>query len=138
MAKSNIIEQIEAPYRNSKQFGVQFHLDPVAYECDLGDRVSFGENTTEMQCGTFYNYQSVLLDGEPTGAYLEERQRGGLFDPIIISYHFTIADWCDEKWLSEEVKQDPHFHDDGECFQMCFATLNQLIKYLNETGVIKL
>lgn len=129
----NIIEQIENKYRQNVNFGVKFSIDPDAYDCRLGERVSFGENTTALQCGTFYNYQDIILDGEIIG-YLEEIDCGRLFDPMTVSFIIPIADCSDmETWEKKEKEfaENPHLHDSDEVLELRFATLNQMLDFLN-------
>lgn len=128
----NIIEEIEKKYRDNPKHGVTFSIDAEAYECRLGDRVVFGDNTTDMQCGTLYNWQDVILDGKVVG-YLQEAQSGRMFDPMTISFCVPIADCMEhELWdkMSEEHKGNPHLHDGGEVLELRFATLNQMLDYL--------
>lgn len=128
----NIIEEIENKYRDNPKHGVTFSIDAEAYECRLGDRVVFGDNTTDMQCGTLYNWQDVILDGKVVG-YLQEAQSGRMFDQMTISFCVLIADCMEhELWdkMSEEHKDNPHLHDGGEVLELRFATLNQMLDYL--------
>lgn len=128
----NIIEEIEKKYRDNPKHGVTFSIDAEAYECRLGDRVVFGDNTTDMQCGTLYNWQDVILDGKVVG-YLQEAQSGRIFDPMTVSFCVPIADCMEhELWdkMSEEHKDNPHLHDGGEVLELRFATLNQMLDYL--------
>ena len=129
----NIIEQIENRYRLNKNFGVKFSIDSDAYDCRLGERVSFGENTTALQCGTFYNYQDIILDGKVIG-YLEEVDCGRLFDPMTVSFIIPIADCSDMgTWEKKEKEfaENPHLHDSDEVLELRFATLNQMLDFLN-------
>lgn len=129
----NIIEQIGNKYRQNPNFGVKFSIDSNAYDCRLGDRISFGENTTDLQCGSFYNYQDILLDGKVIG-YLEEIDCGRLFDPIKVSFIIPIADCSEEElWVQKEKEfaENPHLHDAGEILELRFATLNQMLDFLN-------
>lgn len=128
----NILEQVENEYRQNKNFGVQFSIDADAYECRLGDRVSFGESTAAMQCGSFYNYQDIILDGKVVG-YLEEVDSGKLFHPITSSFIIPIADCTEEKlWeqKEKEFSENPHLYDAGEVLELRFATLNQVWDFL--------
>lgn len=128
----NIIQEIEQRYRNNPQYGVWFSIDASAYESSVGDRVSFGGNTTSMQGGAFYNWQDIILDGKVVG-YLQEVESGRLFDPITSSFIVPIADCSEhELWNEMEVKYkgNPHLYDSGETLQLRFATLNQLLKHL--------
>ena len=128
----NIVQEIEQRYRNNPKHGITFSIDASAYDCRLGDRVTFGENTTDMQCGTMYNWQDILLDGECIG-YLQESQSGRLFDPMTSSFIVPIAD-CSEHELWDEMevkyKENPHLYDSGEVLELRFATLNQLLDHL--------
>ena len=129
----NIIEQIENEIRQNPNFGVKFSIDADAYKCRLGDRVSFGENTTALQCGSFYNYQDILLDEKIIG-YLEEIDDGRLFRPMVSSFIIPIADCSEEKlWEQKENEfaDNPHLHDAGEVLELRFATLNQMLDFLN-------
>ena len=124
----NIIEEVEREYRESKNFGVTFHIDPEAYDCRIGDRITFGDNISDLQCGTFYNWQDIILDGDkekPIGV-LMEWYRGTLFSPICSTFSVPIPD---EK-VTDEMREDPHFWETEYC-EMQFATLNQLLDYLN-------
>ena len=128
----NIVQEIEQRYRNNPKHGITFSIDASAYDCRLGDRVTFGENTTDMQCGTMYNWQDILLDGECIG-YLQESQSGRLFDPMTISFCVPLADCSDmETWdeMEKEHKDNPHLVDMDETLLLEFATLNQLLDHL--------
>lgn len=128
----NIIEQIENEIRQNKNFGVKFSIDAEAYDCRLGDRISFGENTTATQCGKIFNYQDIILDGKVIG-YLEEIDCGKLFHPIQASFIIPIAD-CSEHDVWEQKEKEfadnPHLHDADEVLELRFATLNQLINFM--------
>ena len=128
--KQNLIEMAERPYREAPTYGVQFSIDAEAYECRLGDRVSFGDNTTSMECGVEHNYQPILVDGKDTGGYLHEWRRGGLFTPTCISFCYPIADCTEEHLVTDEHRRNPHFFDEGETYLMAFATLDQYLDYL--------
>lgn len=135
----NIIEEIEAEYKSRKDYGIQFSIEPEAYVCDIpDDRLKFGDNTTELQCGTFYNWQPILLDGESVG-WLQETRSGRLFDPTTTSFILIIAD-CSEQDLWDKMlvkhKDNPHLHDAGESLELRFATLQQFIDYLRKTDKI--
>lgn len=128
----NIIEQVEKKYRDNPKHGIMFSIDSSAYDCILGDRVVFGDNTTDLQCGTFYNWQDVILDGKVIG-YLKEAQSGRMFDPMTISFCVPIADCTEhELWerMESEYKDNPHLYDAGEVLELRFATLNQMLDYL--------
>lgn len=128
----NIVQEIEQRYRNNPKHGVWFSIDASAYESSVGDRVSFGDNTTAMQCGALYNWQDIILDGKVVG-YLQEVESGRLFDPITSSFIVPIADCSEhELWdkMSEEHKDNPHLHDGDEVLELRFATLNQMLDYL--------
>lgn len=128
----NIVQEIEQRYRNNPQHGVWFSIDASAYESKVGDRVSFGDNTTQMQGGSFYNWQDIVLDGKVVG-YLEEVKSGRLFAPMTSSFIAPIADCSEhELWNKMEVKykDNPHLYDSGETLQLRFATLNQLLEHL--------
>ena len=128
----NIVQEIEQRYRNNPKHGVQFSIDASAYESSVGDRVSFGDNTTAIQCGALYNWQDIILDGKVVG-YLEEVDSGRLFDPMTSSFVVPIADCSEhELWDKMEVKykDNPHLCDRGETLQLRFATLNQLLEHL--------
>lgn len=128
----NIIEEIEKKYRDNPKHGVTFSIDAEAYECRLGDRVVFGDNTTDMQCGTLYNWQDVILDGKVVG-YLQEAQSGRIFDPMTVSFCIHLADCSDmETWgeMEKEYMKCPHLVDMGETLVLKFATLNQLLDHL--------
>ena len=131
----NIVQEIEQKYRNNPKHGITFSIDASAYDCRLGDRVTFGENTTSMQGGSFYNWQDIILDGKVVG-YLEEVESGRLFDPMTSSFIVPIAD-CSEHELWDEMevkhKDNPHLYDSGETLQLRFATLNQLLEHLKIT-----
>jgi len=128
----NIVQEIEQRYRNNPKHGVWFSIDASAYECSVGDRVSFGDNTTDMQCGVLFNWQDIILDGKVVG-YLQEAKNGRLFDPMTSSFIVPIAD-CTEHELWDEMKVkykgNPHLYDAGETLQLRFATLNQLLEHL--------
>ena len=128
----NIAQEIEQRYRNNPKHGILFSIDKSAYESNVGDRVSFGDNTTVVQCGKIYNFQDIILDGEVVG-YLEEVMNGKIFDPMTSSFIIPIAD-CSEHdlWNEMEVKykDNPHLFDSGETLQLRFATLNQLLEHL--------
>lgn len=135
----NIVEQIEAEYRAMKGYGIQFSIEPEAYECDIpDDRLMFGDNTTDMQCGTLYNWQPILIDGNSVG-FLQEKQSGKLFDPMTITFIYILTD-CMEQELWDEMlakhKDNPHLHDAGESLELRFATLQQFIDYLRKTNTI--
>lgn len=126
----NIIEEIENEYRKRKLYGIQFSIEPEAYECNISDdRIVFGENTTAMQCGTFYNWQDIILDGNVIG-FIEERRNGKLFDPMTVSFCVILADCTEPEKITKEMAASPHFWED-ETYQMRFATLQQLIDYLH-------
>ena len=125
----NIIDEIEQEYRNAKGYGIKFSIEPEAYDCKLGDRVSFGENTTEMRCGTFYNYQPILLDGVEIG-FLQEAVSGKIFHPITTSFCVPLADCSEPEKITDEMRKSHHFDGDGETYLMEFATLNQMLEYL--------
>lgn len=128
----NIAQEIEQRYRNNPKHGVWFSINASAYESSVGDRVSFGDNTTAMQGGSFYNWQDIILDGKVVG-YLEEVESGRLFDPITTSFIVPIAD-CSEHELWNEMeakyKDNQHLFDSDETLQLRFATLNQLLEHL--------
>lgn len=128
----NIVQEIEQRYRNNPKHGVWFSIDASAYESSVGDRVSFGDNTTAMQCGELYNWQDIILDGKVVG-YLEEVESGRLFDPMTSSFIVPIADCSEhELWEKMEVKykDNQHLYDSGEVLELRFATLNQLLEHL--------
>ncbi len=129
----NIVDQIMNEYRQRPNHGIQFSVESEAYKCRVGDRVSFGDNTTVLQCGSFYNYQDIILDGNVIG-YLEEVQSGRLFDPMTISFVIPIAD-CSEKDVWEKMlvqfAGNPHLSDEGESLVLRFATLNQILDHLS-------
>lgn len=128
----NIVQEIEQRYRNNPKHGVWFSIDASAYESSLGDRVSFGDNTTAMQGGALYNWQDIILDGKVVG-YLQEVESGRLFEPITSSFIVPIAD-CSEHELWDEMevkyKENPHLYNLGEVLELRFATLNQMLEYL--------
>lgn len=135
----NIIEQIEADYRAMKGYGIQFSIEPEAYECDIpDDRLIFGDNTTDMQCGTLYNWQPILIDGNSVG-FLQEKQSGKLFDPMTITFIYILAD-CMEQELWDEMlskhNDNPHLCDAGETLELRFATLQQFVDYLRSLNNI--
>ena len=119
----NILEKAEQRYRKDKYFGIRFSIGPEAYDCRLGDKVSFGDNTTYMGCGVQHNYQPILLDGKEIGV-LHEWQRGRLFDPMVCQFELPLDDE-----VSGELRNNPHFVED-EWNHLSFATLNQLLDYL--------
>lgn len=119
----NLIESIEAQYRANPLHGVQFSIEPEAYKCDIED-VRFGDNTTELQHGDLYNWQDVLLHGEPIG-FLEEVVSGKMFHPLTVSFYVHIPD--DE--MTEDLKKDPHYFE-GEFDYMRFANLQDMIDYV--------
>ena len=128
----NIIEQIENEIRQNKNYGVKFSIDAEAYDCCLGDRVSFGENTIATQCGSIYNYQDIFLDGKTIG-YLEEIDCGKLFHPMQTSFIIPIADCTEEELWTQKEKEladNQHLHDADEVLELRFATLNQLLDFL--------
>lgn len=127
----NIIEEIENEYRQSKGYGVTFSIGPEAYNCNIADvdsRLSFGESTTAMQCGTLYNWQDIILDGNIIG-YLEECQTGKLLHPITTKFIVWLADCSEPDKITTEMMASPHFWE-GESYEMHFATLQQMIDYL--------
>lgn len=128
----SVFEKVQDEYRNRPMHGIQFSIEAEAYLCRLGDRVMFGDNTTEISCGTLFNYQDILLDGKCVG-YLTESQSGRTLDPMCVSFCVPIAD-CSEtdKWEQMEKKfnGNPHLCDNGETLLLKFATLNQLLDYL--------
>lgn len=135
----NIVEQIEAEYRAMKDYGIQFSIEPEAYECDIpDDRLMFGDNTTDMQCGTLYNWQPILIDGNSVG-FLQEKQSGKLFDPMTITFIYILAD-CMEQELWDEMlskhNDNPHLCDVGETLELRFATLQQFVDYLRSLNNI--
>jgi len=135
----NIVEQIEAEYRAMKGYGIQFSIEPEAYECDIqDDRLMFGDNTTDMQCGTLYNWQPILIDGNSVG-YLQEKQSGKLFDPMTVTFIYILAD-CMEQELWDEMlskhNDNLHLYDAGETLELRFATLQQFVDYLRSINNI--
>ena len=129
----NIVEQRENEYRSYKGYGVTFSIDASAYESRFGDRVEFGDNTTSMQGGALYNWQDVLLDGNVIG-YLEERENGKLFDPMTVTFCVPLADCTEQELWEEKVREfdgNPHLAESGEVLKLEFATLNQMLEYLN-------
>jgi hypothetical protein len=128
----NIVQEIEQRYRNNPKHGVWFSIGASAYKSSVGDRVSFGDNTTAMQGGALYNWQDIILDGKVVG-YLQEVESGRLFDPMTSSFIVPIAD-CSEHELWDEMevkyKENPHLYDSGEVLELRFATLNQMLEYL--------
>ncbi|MDD6017203.1 MAG: hypothetical protein PUC18_13180 [Prevotellaceae bacterium] len=126
----NIIEQIESEYRSSKNYGIQFSIDPEAYKCNLPEeRVEFGENISDLQCGTFYNWQDVLIDGNVVG-YLEESRSGRMLHPTTVSFCVFLADCSEPEKITPEIEKNPHFRDEGEAYVLKFATLQQMVDYL--------
>ena len=125
----NIIETINNKYKSNPLYGIQFSIEPSAYDCDR--EVELGDNTTYMQCGMMYNYQDVLLDGKPIG-FIEERQAGTLFDPMVVSFCITLCDWDEVDKLTDDIRNNPHFHDAVEAYELRFATLKQLIDYYDK------
>lgn len=128
-----ILSKIENEIRRSNNYGVQFSIDADAYDCRIGDRVSFGDNETSLQGGSFHNYQDVVLDGKTIG-YLEEIDDGKLFHPMIVSFYITLADCTEhELWdkMEKKHKGNPHLYDKGESLVLRFATLNQMLDYLS-------
>ena len=124
----NMFEKRENEIKASPCHGVQFSIDPEAYDCTLGeDRVMFGDNYCFTNCGTTFNYQPVIVDGKEV-AQLEEVQPYGLFEPMSVSYIIGL----DDNDVTKEIRRNPHF-----CIgyyenpQLRFATLQQLIDYLN-------
>lgn len=135
----SIIDKVEEKYRKDKNFGVQFSIDPDAYNCDIADdRIYFGDNTTKMDGSSFTNCQPILIDGKEVGL-LHEWQHGGLFDPICTSFEIVIADCQDDDFDEKNAKyaKNPHFCDGDEWSYLCFATLQQFVDYLRQKGEIK-
>ena len=132
----NIIESIENEYRSKKNYGITFSIEPEAYSCDLAeDRVSFGDNTTELNCGTFFNWQDIIVDGEHLG-FLEEAQSGKLLHPMTVSFATFLRD-CDEEELTEEERNNPHLYEGEFGYYYYFATLQQFVDYQRSIGKIK-
>lgn len=129
----NIIEQVESGYKNNPAYGIKFSIEPEAYNAPDDVEVRFGKNVTELSCGTFYNYQEIIIDGEPFG-FLMESQRGRLFDPMCTSFCYCIADCEDDNYdeMFEKYKDNPHFFDAGESIQLNFATLEQFLQFHSE------
>lgn len=133
---SNIVEIVEKRYRDSPYYGVTFSIDADAYECE--QNVEFGESTRDLQCGTFYNWQDILLDGQKVG-YLMESKSGRLFDPMCVSFIIPIADctepdvWAD---MENKYKDNPHLWDTDEVLELRFATLKQFIKFIENNEKI--
>ena len=130
----SIIQEIESKYRANPKHGVTFSIDKEAYESRIGDRITFGKNTSSMECGTMYNWQDICLDTpDNVIGYLEEKVSGRIFDPMCVSFCLTLAD-CMEKdtWeaMEQKYKDNPHFTDLGETLRLDFATLNQLLDHL--------
>ena len=130
----NIVQEIEKKYRDNPKHGVTFSIDPSAYECSIGDRISFGENYSHQESGAMYNWQNVYLDmaGNTIG-YLEERCSGKLLDPMCVSFCVFLADCMDsETWSEMETKyaDNPHLSDIGEVLRLEFATLQQLVEFV--------
>ena len=125
----SIVDKIDAEYRAKEGYGIQFSIDADAYECRLGDRVMFGESVSEMQCGTMYNWQDILLDDKVIG-WLEESRSGKLLHPMVICFSVWLADCTEEGKITNDMRKNPHFCDAGEYYCMRFATLNQMLDYL--------
>ena len=126
----DLIEKINDEYRSRKNHGVTFSIDSEAYECECD--VEFGKNSTEMQCGTLYNWQPIIIGGKEVG-YVEESQSGKLFDPMCVSFCVPLADCMEhELWdaMAEKHKDNPHLCDCGESLELRFATLRQLLGFL--------
>lgn len=126
----DLIEMVEAPYKNSPAYNVKFSIEPEAYKVPDGVDVKFGKSETELSGGTFINYQTVIINGEEFG-FLEERNGGGLLAPMTTSFCFCIADCEDDDFeeVYEKYKDNPHFADCGESLQLCFATLKQFLEF---------
>lgn len=127
----NIIEQVENEWRQKKDYGIQFSIEPEAYQCDIPEtRLVFGDANINWYGGIQINNQPILLDGVEIG-FVHEMQTERLFDPMTSSFMVCIED----EDVTDEMRNDPHFVDDEWCF-MAFATLQQMIDYLRKTNKI--
>lgn len=126
----DIIKEIEDRYKSAPTYGVQFSIEPDAYKVSDNKNVTFGKNVTELCCGTFYNYQDVIISGKVFG-FLEESKSDRLFDPMCTSFCYCIADCQDENYeeVYEKYKNNPHFSDAGESLLLRFATLVQFLQF---------
>lgn len=118
----SIVDNIMEKYRAMPMHGIQFSVDPGAYDCN--EKVCFGDNTMNMQCGQIFNWQDVILDGKCIG-FLEEIDNGKLFDPMTVSFYVPL----DESKITDTIRSSKHFHEDEFCY-MRFATLQQMIDYV--------
>lgn len=110
--------------------------EPVnPYDCDLpnaDERIKFGEPYGFTQCGTIYNYQTVIVDGKEV-ATLEEIQPWPIFANIRV--FFTVS-------LNEEeakkLRKHPNFRIGRyENPELTFKTMQELINYLITYKIIR-
>lgn len=127
----NIIEQIENEYRQKKDYGIQFSIEPEAYKCDIPDnRIVFGDANVYWQNGNTMNDQPIFVDGIEIG-FVHEYQSYNIFAPITTSFMVYV----DDNDVTDEMRKSPHFDDEEWCY-MAFATLQQMIDYLRDTRAI--
>lgn len=120
-------EQYDNEYRTMDNFGIQFHIDEIAYECELEHgRVSFGESELFTRHGADINFQDIFIDGKKVGI-LKEYAPYNVFmlKPILVSFIIPLPDEVDD----DRLRNNQHFVE-GERNELRFATLQQMIDYL--------
>ena len=111
---------------------------PDPYECqidgfDVDERVSFSEPYTFTQCGTTYNYQTVIVDGGKEVATLEEIQPWPIFEEMRVRYIVPLSE--DE---AKKLRKHPNFRlGYYENPELSFKTLQDLINYLITYKIIE-
>jgi len=103
--------------------------EPVnPYDCDLpnaDERIKFDEPYTFTQCGTTYNYQTVIVDGKEV-ATLEEIQPWPIFAEMRVRFIVSLNE--DE---AKKLRKHPNFrlgYYEGP--ELRFKTMQELINYL--------
>ena len=130
---TNLAQFYEDKVRKMKCYGTQFSIDPDAYDCRLGDRITFGDCRISQEHSPRIGVQAVLLDGSNELGLLVTIQEHNIFMPLMTSFEVWLADCDDDNF--DEVRNlhedNPHFCDMGEWISMKFATINQMLDYLN-------
>lgn len=131
-----LFKKIDNEYKSMSNYGITFGIvtDDKLYPYDAPDNVeiTFGHSEQECSCGQMNNYQMLYLNGKAIG-YLHE-WCDNLLKPICVSFRRVFADCQQPDFyeLYERYKGYPHFHDDGESISWAFATINQLLEFLQD------
>lgn len=123
-----LAEMIDEEYKARPLYDVQFSIKPEAYQCSLGDRITFGDSHVYNNNGVT-NIQDVILDGNVIG-WIEEKQSPKLLHPMTVSFNVWLADYTEEETITDEARNNQHFHDAGDYFCLRFATLQQMLEHL--------